>query len=262
MIERFPDEKEGYFYLGKVFVEDEQYDKAIEIFRNLLERKGESAAQAHVELGGIYAIQKQYSKSEDEYRQALSLDPFNLAARLNLAQVLANQKKFGESYQTLEELSKLAPSNLGIQIKMALLLAEQKQFDKARDLFDKILQSKPGWDQVRFHLGRVLREQGKSEEAEREFIQIQKGQPSFVNSRIVLTLMFLNLKDFTKALKYVDEAVEEEPKDPEIYHIKGSILEELFRFNESIKEYKKALELSPDNIKLMYSLGNAYEKSG
>ena len=261
MIERFPDEKEGYFYLGKVYIEDEQYDKAIDIFNSLVERRGESAAQAYVELGGIYAIQKQFSKAEDSYRKALALDHFNLAARLNLAQVLASQKKYSESYQTLEELSKLAPSNLGIQIKMALLLAEQKQFDKARQLFDKILETKPGWDQVRFHLGRVLREQGKPDEAEKEFNKIEKGQPSYINSRVVLTLMFLNTKDFAKSLKYIDEAIEVEPKDPEIFHIKGSILEELYRYTEAINEYNKGLGFAPDNVKLMYSLGNSYEKS-
>lgn len=261
MIQRFPDEKDGYFYLGKVYIEDEQYDKAIDIFNTLVERRGESAAQAYVELGGIYAVQKQFPKAEESYRKALSLDPFNLAARLNLAQVLAGQKKYSESYETLEELSKLAPSNLGIQIKMALLLAEQKQYDKARKLFDKILETKPGWDQVRFHLGRVLREQGKPEEAELEFNKIEKGQPSYVNSRIVLTLMFLNMKDFSKSLKYIDEAVEAEPRDPEIFHIKGSILEELYRYSEAIKEYKKGLSFAPDNVKLMYSLGNSFEKS-
>lgn len=262
MIEQFPDEKDGYFYLGKVYIEDEQYDKAIEIFKNLAEKRGESSAQAYLELGGIYSIQKKFSDAEECFRQALNLDNYNLAARLNLGQTLANQKKFAEAYEVFEELSKLAPSNLGIQIKMALILAEQKQFDKARDLFDKILQNKPGWDQVRFHLGRVLREQGKPEEAEKEFTQILKGQPSFVNSRIVLTLMFLNMKEPAKSLKYINEAIDAEPKDSEILHIKGSIMEELYRYTEAAEIYIKALELDPKNVKLVYSLGNAYEKGG
>lgn len=262
MIEQFPDEKDGYFYLGKVYIEDEQYDKAIDIFRNLAEKRGESAAQAYLELGGIYLLQKKFTDAEECFRQALSLDSYNLSARLNLGQTLANQKKFAEAYEVFEELSRLAPSNLGIQIKMALILAEQKQFDKARELFDKILQSKPGWDQVRFHLGRVLREQGKPEEAEKEFTQILKGQTSFVNSRIVLTLMFLNMKEPSKALKYVNEAIDSDPKDAEILHIKGSILEELYRYSEAAEIYLKALEIDPKNVKLMYSLGNAYEKGG
>lgn len=262
MIEQFPDEKDGYFYLGKVYIEDEQYDKAIEIFKSLAEKRGESAAQAYLELGGIYSLQKRYSEAEECFRQALNLDNYNLAARLNLGQVLANQKKFSEAYDVFDELSKLAPSNLGIQIKMALILAEQKQFDKARDMFDKILQNKPGWDQVRFHLGRVLREQGKPEEAEKEFTQILKGQPSFVNSRIVLTLMFLNMKEPAKALKYINEAIDADPRDPETLHIKGSIMEELYRYTEAGEIYVKALEIDPRNVKLMYSLGNAFEKSG
>lgn len=262
MIDQFPDEKDGYFYLGKVYIEDEQYDKAIEIFRSLADKRGESAAQAYQELGGIYSLQKKFPEAEDCFRQALMLDNYNLTARLNLGQTLANQKKYSEAYEVFEDLSKLAPSNLGIQIKMALILAEQKQFDKARELFDTILKTKPGWDQVRFHLGRVLREQGKPEEAEKEFTQIVKGQPTFVNSRIVLTLMFLNMKEPAKALKYVNEAIDADPKDSEIRHIKGSILEELYRYSEAADIYTEALEIDPKNVKLMYSLGNAYEKGG
>ena len=173
---------------------------------------------------------------------------------------MASQKKYTESYQVFEELSKLAPSNLGIQMKMALILAEQKQFDKAREILDQVLQTQPGWDQVRFHLGRVLREQGKLDEAEKEFIQIRKGQPTFLNSRIMLSLMFLKVKDFGKAIRYIDEAIDPDTKDTDFFHIKGLILEELNRYDEALKVYEKALEIDPKNVKIRYSLGNVSRK--
>lgn len=262
MIEQFPDEKEGYFYLGKVYVEDQKYDKATEIFKELLEKRGDTAPQAHVELGAVYALQKQYPDAEEQFREAVKLDPFNINARLSLGQVLASQKKFDESYKVFEELAKLAPSNLGIQIKMALILAEQKNYDKAKEMLDGILQTKPGWDQVRFHLGRVLREQGKVAEAEKELTQIKKGQPTFVNSRIMLAIMFLRSKDLGKAIRYINEAAEQDSKDSDIMHIKGSILEELNRFQEAAGVYEKALEIEPKSGRIRYSLGNVFEKSG
>lgn len=262
MIEQFPGEREGYFYLGKVYVEDGQYDKAIEIFQKLLQTRADSAAAAHVELGAIYLLQKNFAAAEDHFSQAVKLDPFNITARLNLGQVLAKQKKFAESYKVFEELGKLAPSNLGIQIKMALILAEQKKFDKAREILDTILQTKPGWDQVRFHLGRVLKEQGKIQEAEKEFNQIRKGQPMFVNSRIVLALMFLKSKEYAKAIRYIEEAADPNTKDADVLYIKGSILEELNRLTEAKLIYEKALELEPGNVRMRYSLGNVLEKEG
>lgn len=262
MIEQFPGEREGYFYLGKVYVEDGRYDKAIEIFKQLLQTRADSAAAAHVELGAIYLLQKDYPSAENHFSEAVKLDPFNITARLNLGQVLAKQKKFAESYKVFEELGKLAPSNLGIQIKMALILAEQKKFDKAKQILDTILQTKPGWDQVRFHLGRVLKEQGKLQEAEKEFNQIRKGQQMFVNSRIVLALMFLKAKNYGKAVRYIDEAAEPNSKDADILYIKGSILEELNRLAEARRIYEKALEIEPGNVRMRYSLGNALEKGG
>jgi len=262
MIAQFPEEKEGYFYLGRVYVEDQQYDKAIGIFQELLEKRGETAPQAHVELGGVYAVQKKFPEAEIHFREAVKLDPFNINARLSLGQVLASQKKYDEAYQVFEELSKLAPSNVSIQIKMALILAQQKNFDKATEMLGKILQTKPGWDQVRFQLGRILREQGRVEEAEKEFSQIHKGQDTFVNSRVMLAIMFLRTKDLGKALRYISEAIDPDTKDMDILHIKGSILEELYRYDEALKIYQRALEAEPKNSRVRYSLGNVFEKSG
>ena len=262
MINKFPEEKEGYFYLGKVYIEDKQYDKAIETFRSLVDKRPDSEGQVHVEMGGIYMLQKKYPEAEEEFRQAVKLDPFSVTARLNLGQALAGQKKHTESLEVFEELAKLAPSNLGIQIKMALIMAEQKQFDKAKEILDQILQSKPGWDQVRFYLGRVLREQGKLEDAEKEFTQIRKGQPTFLNSRIMLSIMFLKARELGKAVRYINEAIESESKDADLYHIKGSILEELYRYEEAAEAYKAALALDEKNTRIRYSLGNVNEKSG
>jgi tetratricopeptide (TPR) repeat protein len=262
MIRQFPDEKEGYFYLGKVYTETEQFDKAIETFRKLLSKDVDSASQVHSELGAVYHLQKNYQEAEKHFKEAIRFDPQNMNARLNLGQALAVQEKFEESYQVFEELSKLAPSNMSFRIRMALILAAQKQFDKARELLDKILQDKPGLDQVRFHLGRVLREQGKVEEAEKEFSEIRRGSPSFVNSRVALALMFLKRQEFAKTIRYIDEAIQTDLKDPDLHQIRGSVLEELHRYDEALKSYAKATELDPLNTRLQYSIGNAYEKSG
>jgi tetratricopeptide (TPR) repeat protein len=145
---------------------------------------------------------------------------------------------------------------------MALILADQKQYDKATEILEKILRRKPGWDQVRFQLGQILREQGKPAKAEEELIQIQKGQQTFVRSRILLSLMYLRVKEFSKAIRYIDEAISADTKEPELMNIKGSILEELYRYEEALRIYEQAIEMDPANTRLRYSLGNVLEKSG
>lgn len=262
MVQQFPEDKDAYFYLGKVYVETKQFDEAVKTFEKLLEIRKEGASQVHVELGGVYAVQNKLKEAEHHFREAVKLDSFNIDARFKLGQVLATQNNFTEAYQVFEELSKLAPSNVRIRIQMALILAAQKQYDQAKDLLNKILETKPGWDQVRFHMGRILREQGKIDDAEKEFAQIPKGAGTYLNSRIVMSIMFLKARALGKAMRYVDQALEAESKDPDLYQIRGSILEELGRYTEALKSYRQAVELDPKNLKLRYSIGNVCEKSG
>lgn len=262
MVEQFPEDKDAYFYLGKVYVETKQYDQAVKTFEKLLEVRKEGASQVHVELGAIYAIQNKLTEAEHQFREAVKLDSFNIDARFKLGQVLASQNNFAEAYKVFDELSKLAPSNVRIRIQMALILAAQKQYDQAKEMLNRILETKPGWDQVRFHLGRILREQGKIDDAEKEFSQIPKGASTYLNSRIVMSIMFLKSRALGKAMRYVDQAIETESKDPDLYQIRGSILEDLGRYTEALKSYQQAAELDPTNLKLRYSIGNVCEKSG
>jgi Flp pilus assembly protein TadD len=74
--------------------------------------------------------------------------------------------------------------------------------------------------------------------------------------------MFLRVKDLGKAIRYIDEAIDPDTKDTDYLHIKGSILEELNRYEEALKVYEKALEIDPKNVKIRYSMGNVLEKSG
>ncbi len=262
MIKQFPDDREVYFYLEKVYFENQRYDQAVKILEELLNRHADSGAQVHSELGTIYARQKKYEEAETHLRKAVELDSYNIGARITLGRVLGQKKKYEEALKEYEEAAKLAPQMMRIQIEMARVLSAQKKHDKAAETLDKILKEKPGLDPVRFELGRVLREQGKIEEAEQEFAQIQKASPAYANSRVMLALMFLKSKDLARAMKYIDEAIETDAKDPDLYHIRGSVLEELHRFDEALKTYQKALEADPKNIRLRYSLGNVYEKSG
>ncbi len=47
----------------------------------------------------------------------------------------------------------------------------------------------------------------------------------------------------------------------DLFHIRGSILEELNRYSDAITTYEKALEIDPKNTKIRYSMGNVLEKS-
>ncbi len=263
MIDKYPQAIKAYVYIGRVYAESGQYDEAIAAFEKLLNRGPGIAAQAQVELGRVYMLKKELDEAEKHFRQAVKIDPTDTRALTFLAQLLLTEKKYDEAYKVFEQLSELLPSDMRIKIRMALILSARKQYDKAENLLNEILEKRPGVSQqIRYQLGRIYREQGRTEEAEKEFLKIQKGSPDYLRSRIVMALMFLRSRDYAKALMYAGQAIEEDPMDADLYHLRGSILEELVRYQEAIDNYKKALATAPENTRIRYSLGNVYEKSG
>ena len=52
--------------------------------------------------------------------------------------------------------------------------------------------------------------------------------------------------DFEKALKIIDNHIEKESKNPELYLEKGKLLKHLQRFTEAINCFQKVLSLKPN----------------
>lgn len=53
-----------------------------------------NSAVLHYELGSVYAAMERASNAEEEYQQALSIDPSFVAAKKSLAELLKNESKF------------------------------------------------------------------------------------------------------------------------------------------------------------------------
>jgi len=80
-----------------------QLDKAAEAFEEQIENYPQNS-QAHLNLGVVYAEQGQHEKSAELSRQALQLDPNNVAPWDNLANAYLALQQFDESRKTLGEM--------------------------------------------------------------------------------------------------------------------------------------------------------------
>jgi len=65
------------------------------------------------------------------------------------------------------------------------------------------------------------------------------------------------LKRFTEAVKYLDEAIQDNPRNAQAYHHKGEALRGLKQFERAIECYDKAIHLNPNSQSLFVSKGLA-----
>lgn len=73
---------------------------------------------------------------------------------------------------------------------------------------------------------------------------------------------YLRLSDVEKAVAEMDSLIAERPDDPYFYELKGQILYELGRIQESVPMYQKAVELKPGDALMLTGLGAALLETG
>ena len=79
----FSIEQKARYLLGNILIEKEEYSKAEEEYKKILE-KNEKAADAHYYLGDIYDRLGDSAKARYEWRKCLEIDSYHYGARLKL----------------------------------------------------------------------------------------------------------------------------------------------------------------------------------
>lgn len=69
---------------------------------------------------------------------------------------------------------------------------------------------------------------------------------------------YVSTNQSEKAYEYISLAIERQSNKAQFYVIRGTLLEEMERGREAAAQYKKAIELDPDNFDANYSMGAYY----
>ena len=101
--------KETYYGRGWTFFDENQYDKAIEAFKNAvdIERRFK---EAHCHLGVIYIKRKEYTAAIKSLEQAISIDQSFKEAHFNLSLVYLRLGRFEDSKDAANAALKIDPN--------------------------------------------------------------------------------------------------------------------------------------------------------
>ncbi len=119
---------------GKSWIEAERH------FRRIAPRYG---AIAYYYLGIVLNEQGKVSDAEWSYRQAIKLDPKNVASYYNLADILDKQKRYAEAEAAYRQAIQLDPKGADIINSLGVVLEEQGRYEEARAAYQKTLEVDP-----------------------------------------------------------------------------------------------------------------------
>lgn len=237
ILELYPDDINVKKALIELYNRNSNYEQLINLALDLYHKYADN----DIGLWAIEALMETYKTTQNyekamEYANLIKLHPLanNVQSGENIAMILLEKGNFQESIELLKVLITEDPNNITLKKELALAYEKNKDFDHACDIYKKILDEASASDINQIHL---------------ELSNIYSNWAMYDFSQDDNEECF---KHFTTAIKYFDQ-------NPDIYYRLGKVNYLIKNFNEAVLQYKKAIELNPQDSNYYYEVAECYK---
>jgi tetratricopeptide (TPR) repeat protein len=201
------------------------------------------AAEASGDLTGAAA----------SYESLLKIAPRLPAAYNNLGALYLRQREYKKAAEILEKGLQLDPKMSSATALLGIARYEMGDYSGARRNLEAALRANPLDDNAELYLANDLIKLGELNPAADHLRQLALRQPA--NQEIWYLLGKVHMKLSEEALSKLNEI---DPNSVWVHEISGEIMEGMKNFDGALVEYKKAVEMAPQQPGTHYALGNAY----
>lgn len=232
-----------HYSLGKALAKKGEWEKAISSYRQALDIDSDSA-EIYQSLGDTLVKTGDLDEAVIVYQKAIELQPTLWEVHHNLGDIWQGQGKFGEAVVAYRRAIELNPDFCWSHNNLGDSLIKQEKWEEAVESYKSAIELNPDFHWSYYNLGEALVELERWEEAVvayRRAIQLKSDLPS-VSEKLGDALRNHSPLSAKEAISYYSRAIQESP--------------------DNIKLYHKALEVDPKDPKLYLGLGNALIKQG
>lgn len=246
-------------YIGSIYLEKKEYDKAEEYLKKVLEVR--PLESVHFKLGVIHELQERYPEAIGDYEAALRLNPANNQARERVAQVYVRQKATAKAIEEFLTLSRQQPENADLHVRLGMLYYEARDYERSLEEFRVALAAAPDNTTIRYYLALVLEETDRLDESAAEFRRIILREPKNINAFLHLAIIYSKQKREDESIKMFEEILEFDREKPEVFLSLGIAYSRKKDYAKAEKILKEAVEKFRDNDDLYLNLAMVYDKS-
>ena len=219
-----PDSADAYKNLAFVYINMEEYEKAVKPLRKLVEK--EKSVEAYQFLGEILYEQGNKLKENDES---------------------AAMDKYNEAIKILEEGRKIYPNEPKILLALSNSYIAANKLDVAKDVFKAGVEAEPDNPYYRYNYGVLLLGGREYEEAEKQFLKAIEIKPDYENALYNLGVTYV------KWGTYLNELADEKGETSNEYKEK---------YRMALPHLEKAAQIKSDDAALWELLGKVYTVLG
>lgn len=208
------------------------------------------ATKIKVEDPNLYllkaSIEKRTNKGDFKgtLKRGLEVAPENPDLNLHYGLALKEDENYSEALIYLKKASELKPDNPDIIFNIGVVYFEIDSIERSIEEFSRVVRIDSSRADAWLNLGVSAIKLERYETAEDAFINYTKLTPDDAQGFYFLAISILNSKsDLSRALEAIESAINLDPSNPDYYNIKGMVLKEQGKAEESLEMFKKAQEL-------------------
>ena len=264
--------------LGLMYRNAEQYDKAIETFRQIADLDPSAGGRAYAQIVDTLRISKQYSKAVDESAAALKKYPDDRILRgvrasllaetgkideavaetkklldgkndretwVTLAQIYEKAKRYEDMAKAIDEADKLSADSEdkeSIAFMRGAMYEKRKDFDAAEREFRKVMAMNPKNASALNYLGYMLADRNlrlnEALDLIRKAVDIDPNNGAYLDS---LGWVYFRMGDLEQAENYLRAAIERFSKDPTVHDHLGDVLATRGNLKDAVVHWQKSL---------------------
>ncbi len=189
----------------------------------------------------------------EKYRSIIKLAPHLAAAYNNLGVLYFNQHDFAHAAEVLKRGLELNPDMPTASAMLGMSYVQLGEDQKAEPLLRTALRANPTDDQIEMMLSRLLINAANFEEAALHLNNFLARNPKNQEAWYLLGKTYLQMSE--NALKKINEI---DPNSVVAHEIAGEIDESMHNYDLALVEYKKAIDMAPQQPGTHMHMGDAY----
>ena len=245
--------------LGLALFKAAQFPEALTYFSAEL-RKHPGDPRLIILLGMAHYGMKDYLVTIPYLQRAAETDPQNVALRTTLAHSCMASKQYPCVLKVHQEILSLNAESAEADLLAAEALDQVRDTAGATKALRAAIQADPKQPNVHFGLGYLLWRQSHWAEAADQFQLEIQNDPRHEKARLYLADVWLQQKEFDKALPLLEELVAQDPSEPLAHRDLGIIYEHAGRSKDAVAEHKLAIQADlPNDLPRLAELISALE---
>ncbi len=249
------------FLFGFYAIQIKDYAKAIDLYKKAIET-APGFAPLYCVLGDIYLSTGYFEDAITEYKMAIWLDSFNIAAYRHLCRAYEEQGDYNQAIEVYNKLISMAPNMPDLYSNLANIYYIKGEFDLAISNYQTAITLNPNrsWTSVIAQtMGFVYQENKSDPDAAISAYQTAYVlTPEDIDIYVNLGSAFYDKEDYDNALAVYRQALELQPHNPKIHCNLGFLYWGKADTEEAIKSYELAIKFNPNYDIAHNNLGVIY----